>query len=76
LTLPNQWRGKPANQPPRRRDASGAELDGRHELEADEIPDIGGLPGQPPPSVPLMPGENLGANIDAEVLFVLYLGPA
>lgn len=39
-------------------------------------PVVEDVPGQPQPSVPLMPGEGLGENIDVEVLFVLHLGPA
>jgi hypothetical protein len=71
LTLPPQWRGKPANPPPRRSDGPDSALD-KH----DETQTIEAIPGQPQPGVPLMPGENLGENIDAEVLFVLHLGPA
>jgi hypothetical protein len=76
LTLPHPWRGKPVNQPPRWSNESDGAPEGSPELQPGDTPDARGLPGQPPPSVPLMPGENLGANIDAEVLFVLHLGPA
>ena len=72
LTLPPQWGGKPANQPPRRNDTPPDSGSAKH----DETPAIKAVPGQPQPGIPLMPGGNLGENIDAEVLFVLHLGPA
>lgn len=72
LTLPPQWRGRPANPPPRRSE----EADFPPDTSDAETPVVEGRASQPQPGLPTNPSEKLGEDLDAEVLFVLHLGPA